>query len=214
MSSAEAVAHLRNADPVMAALIERVGPLESDEDEAESRGRPEDHYGALVRSIVGQQLSTKAARAIYGRLTDRFDGRTPTPEQVLADDAEELRAAAGLSRMKVSFLRSLAEHVQDGTLELDRVAELPDDEIIAELTAVKGIGEWSAHMYLMFHLRRPDVLAWGDLAVRRAVQLAYGLEDAPLRGELTELAEPWRPYRTLACRYLWQSLDATPVDGD
>ena len=198
----------------MAALIDRVGPLESDADEAESRGRPDDHYGALVRSIVGQQLSTKAARAIYGRLTDRFDGRTPTPEQVLADDPEELRAAAGLSRMKVSFLRSLAEHVQDGTLELDRIAELPDEEIIRELTAVKGIGEWSAHMYLMFHLRRPDVLAWGDLGVRRAVQQAYGLEDAPLRGELTELAEPWRPYRTVACRYLWQSLDATPVAGD
>lgn len=115
--------------------------------------------------------------------------------------------------MKVSFLRSLAEHVQDGTLELERIAELPDEEIITELVAVKGIGEWSAHMYLMFHLRRPDVLAWGDLGVRRATQLAYGLQDAPLRAELTEMAEPWRPHRTLACRYLWRSLDATPVDG-
>lgn len=208
------VAHLRSADPVLAGLIDRVGALPGDEDEAESRGRPEDHYGALVRSIVGQQLSTKAARAIYLRLTARFDGRTPTPAQVLADDPEELRAAAGLSRMKVSFLRSLAEHVEDGTLELDRIAELDDDAIIAELTAVKGIGEWSAHMYLMFHLRRPDVLAWGDLGVRRAAQAAYGLDAAPLRAELTELAEPWRPYRTLACRYLWRSLDATPVDGD
>lgn len=210
----DGVAHLRAADPVLDALIDRVGDLPTDEDEAASRGRPDDHYGALVRSIVGQQLSTKAARAIYLRLTARFDGRTPTPEQVLADDPEELRAAAGLSRMKVSFLRSLAEHVQDGTLELEKIAELPDDEIITELVAVKGIGEWSAHMYLMFHLRRPDVLAWGDLGVRRAAQLAYGLQDAPLRAELTEMAEPWRPHRTLACRYLWRSLDATPVDGN
>lgn len=210
----DGVAHLRAADPVLDALIDRVGDLPTDEDEAASRGRPDDHYGALVRSIVGQQLSTKAARAIYLRLTARFDGRTPTPEQVLAVDPEELRAAAGLSRMKVSFLRSLAEHVQDGTLELEKIAELPDDEIITELVAVKGIGEWSAHMYLMFHLRRPDVLAWGDLGVRRAAQLAYGLQDAPLRAELTEMAEPWRPHRTLACRYLWRSLDATPVDGN
>ena len=133
---------------------------------------------------------------------------------MLADDPEELRAAAGLSRMKVSFLRSLAEHVRDGTIELERIAELSDGDIIRELTAVKGIGEWSAHMYLMFHLRRPDVLAWGDLGIRRAVQLAYALDDAPLRAELTEIAEPWRPFRTLACRYLWRSLDATPVDGD
>lgn len=211
---AAAVAHLRAADEVLAGIIDRIGRLPTDEDEAASRGRPSDHYGALVRSIVGQQLSTKAARAIYLRLCDRFGGRTPTPEEVLADDPEELRAAAGLSRMKVSFLRSLAEHVQDGSIELDRIAELSDDDVIAELTAVKGIGEWSAHMYLMFHLRRPDVLAWGDLGVRRAVQLAYGLEEAPLRVELTEIAEPWRPYRTLACRYLWESLDATPVDAD
>ncbi len=214
MPADDGVAHLRAADPILGSLIDRVGPLPADEDEAESRGRPEDHYGALVRSIVGQQLSTKAARAIYLRLTARFDGRTPSPEQVLADDPEELRAAAGLSRMKVSFLRSLAEHVQSGTLDLERIAELDDDEIISELVAVKGIGEWSAHMYLMFHLRRPDVLAWGDLGVRRAVQKAYLLSEAPLRGELTELAEPWRPHRTLACRFLWRSLDATPVDGD
>lgn len=210
----DGVAHLRAADPVLDALIDRVGDLPTDEDEAESRGRPDDHYGARVRSIVGQQLSTKAARAIYLRLTARFGGRTPTPGQVLADDPEELRAAAGLSRMKVSFLRSLAEHVQNGTLELERIAELPDEDVITELITVKGIGEWSAHMYLMFHLRRPDVLAWGDLGVRRAAQLAYGLQDAPLRAELTEMAEPWRPHRTLACRYLWRSLDATPVDGD
>jgi DNA-3-methyladenine glycosylase II len=207
----EGIAHLRAADAVLAAVIDGVGTLPADEDDAASRERPDDHYGALVRSIVGQQLSTKAASAIYRRLTARFDGRTPTPEQVLADDPEELRAAAGLSRMKVSFLRSLAEHVHDGSIELERIAELDDDAIITELTTVKGIGEWSAHMYLMFHLRRPDVLAWGDLGVRRAVQRVYGLDDPPLRDELTALAEPWRPHRTLACRYLWGSLDATPA---
>ena len=175
-----------------------------------SRPDASDHYGALVRSIVGQQLSVTAARAIYGRLLARFDGRPPTPQEVLADDPEELRAAAGLSRGKVSFLRSLAEHVTDGRLELDRVAELPDDEVVTELIAVKGIGEWSAHMFLMFQLERPDVLAVGDLGVRRAIERAYGLEAMPNPAELTALAEPWRPYRTTACRLLWRSLDNAP----
>ncbi|HEV2753574.1 MAG TPA: hypothetical protein VGV36_07045 [Solirubrobacteraceae bacterium] len=170
-----------------------------------------DHYGALVRSIVGQQLSTKAARAIHGRLLEHFAGRAPTPQEVLAADAEELRAAAGLSRAKVSFLRSLAEHVVAGELELDRVAELPDEEIVAELSAVRGLGEWSAHMFLMFHLERPDVLAVGDLGVRRAVERAYGLPGLPTADELRALAQPWRPHRTLACRYLWRSLDNEPT---
>jgi DNA-3-methyladenine glycosylase II len=199
------VAHLRAADGVLAALIDSCGPLEDRSD-----GRPADHYGALVRAIVGQQLSTKAARSIYGRLVERFGGRTPTPEEVLADDPEELRAAAGLSRAKVSFLRSLAEHVIDGSLELDRLDELSDEEVIAELVAVRGLGEWTAHMFLMFHLRRPDVLAVGDLGIRRAVERAYGLPGLPVRGELERIAEPWRPHRTLACLYLWRSLDAVP----
>ncbi len=175
------------------------------------RGRPTDLYGALVRSIVGQQLSTKAARAIYGRLVERFDGRPPTPAEVLADDPEELRAAAGLSRAKVGFLRSLAEHVIDGSLELDLLNRLPDEEVIAELVAVKGLGEWSAHMFLMFTLQRPDILAVGDLGIRRAVMLRYGLPELPTPSELERIAEPWRPYRTLACLYLWQSLDAVPA---
>jgi len=173
-------------------------------------GRPSDHYGALVRSIVGQQLSTSAARAIYTRLTDRYEGRTPTPVEVLEDDPEELRAAAGLSRAKVSFLRSLAEHVLNGELELERLDELPDDEVIAELVAVKGLGTWSAHMFLMFHLQRPDVLPVGDLGIRRAIMIRYGLEALPAPAEMERIAEPWRPYRTLACRYLWRSLAATP----
>jgi DNA-3-methyladenine glycosylase II len=178
--------------------------------EARAR-RPADHYGALLRSIVGQQLSTKAARAIYLRLTERFGGRTPTPAEVLADDPENLRAAAGLSHAKVKYLRSLAEHVIEGSLKLERLDELPDEEVIAELVAVKGLGVWSAHMFLMFQLQRPDVLAVGDLGIRNAVKRAYGLDELPAPAALEAIAEPWRPYRTLACRFLWRSLEATPV---
>lgn len=199
--------HLRTADPILGAIVARLGP-----DDADGRaGRPHDHYGALVRTIVGQQLSTKAARSIYGRLAERFGGRAPTPAEILADDPEELRAAAGLSRPKVGFLRSLAEHVESGELELERLDELPDDEIASELLAVKGLGPWSVDMFLMWHLGRPDILAVGDLGIRRAVQLAYGLPGLPDAAELTRIAEPWRPYRSLACSYLWRSLDAVPT---
>ena len=163
-----------------------------------------------MRSIAGQQLSVLAARAIWRKLTERFDGRTPTPQEILADDPEELRAAAGFSRAKVAYLRSLAEHVVAGELELDRLAELPDEEIIRELTAVKGIGEWTAQMFLMFTLHRPDVLPTGDLGVRNAVKAAYGLETAPKPAELEAIAEPWQPHRTRACLYLWRSLANTP----
>jgi DNA-3-methyladenine glycosylase II len=207
-AAAAAVAHLRAADTVMRVIIDEVGADGLGDQRA---GRPTDRYGALVRSIVGQQLSTKAARAIFGRLTDRFGGRTPTPAEVLADDPEELRAAAGLSRAKVSFLRSLAEHVLNDSLDLERLDGLPDDEVIAELVAVKGIGAWSAHMFLMFHLGRPDVLAVGDLGIRRAMMIRYGLPALPAPAEMERIAEPWRPYRTLACLFLWRSLDAVPV---
>jgi DNA-3-methyladenine glycosylase II len=164
-----------------------------------------------VRAIVGQQLSVSAARAIYGRLTARFEDRPPTPPEILDDEPEELRAAAGLSRAKVGYLRSLAEHVISGELELERLDELTDDEVIAELTAVKGIGEWSAHMFLMFHLERPDVLPVGDLGIRRAIERAYGLDALPEPAAIEKIAEPWRPYRTLACRYLWRSLQNEPA---
>ncbi len=195
-------------DPVLRGVIDAVG---TERLEAARRERPTEHYGALVRAIVGQQLSTHAARAIYTRLTARFDGRTPTPAEVLADDAEELRAAAGLSRAKVGFLRSLAEHVTSGELELERLDNLPDDEVIGELVAVKGLGTWTAHMFLIFHLGRPDVLPVGDLGIRRAVQRAYGLAALPGPADLEPIAAPWRPWRTLACRYLWRSLDAVPA---
>ena len=167
--------HLLGADPVMAKLVEAQGKLDEQE---RSRGRPADAYGALVRSIVGQQLSTKAARTIYERLTGLYDGDTPTPEQLIDTDPDDLRGV-GLSRAKASYLRSLAEHVVSGELELDRLTELPDDEVSEQLTAVKGLGQWTAHMFLIFHLRRPDVLPVGDLGVRRAVELAYGLEGLP-----------------------------------
>jgi DNA-3-methyladenine glycosylase II len=207
-ASRKAREHLRAADPAMGALIDELGPDRRDP----RRGvAPDDHYGALVRSIVGQQLSTSAARAIYARLTDRYGGRTPTPVEVLEDDPEELRAAAGLSRAKVGFLRSLAEHVIDGSLELERLDQLPDDEVKAELVAVKGLGPWTADMFLMFHLQRPDVLPVGDLGIRRAIMLRYGLEELPDPAAMEAIAEPWRPYRTDACVYLWRSLDATPV---
>ncbi|MEA2374950.1 MAG: DNA-3-methyladenine glycosylase [Thermoleophilaceae bacterium] len=203
---AGAVEHLRKADDTLAELIDRLGPLDEEE---RRRGRPADAYGALLRSIVGQQLSTKAARSIYGRVTELFGGRTPTPEELLAADPEQVRSA-GLSRPKVAYMRSLAEHVVSGELELDRLDELPDERIVEELTAVKGLGQWTADMFLIFHLRRPDVLPVGDLGIRRAVERAYGLPGIPPPEEVEMLGERWRPYRSLASLYLWRSLDAVP----
>jgi DNA-3-methyladenine glycosylase II len=207
---AVAVAALRRADPVLAGVIDAVGGLEGIAERR--RGRvPGDHLGTLMRSIVGQQVSVAAAGAIWTRLTDRYGGRVPTPIEILADDPEEFRAAAGLSRSKVSYLRSLAEHVVEGSLALEALDELADEEVIRELVAVKGIGEWSAHMFLIFHLQRPDVLAAGDLGVRRAVMLAYGLPEMPPPAEVARIGEPWRPYRTLAGLFLWQSLSVAPI---
>ena len=192
----------------MRALIDRVGPLD---DEALRRGRPrpDDAYGALLRAIVGQQLSTSAARAIYGRVLDLFGGRAPSPTELLAVEPDTLRAA-GLSRAKVAYLRDLGARVQSGELEVDRLAELPDEEVSAQLLAVKGLGRWSVDVFLIFFLRRPDVLAAADLGIRRAVQLAYGLPERPSPAEVERIAEPWRPYRTTAGLYLWTSLDAMP----
>jgi DNA-3-methyladenine glycosylase II len=202
-----AVEHLRAADAVMAGLVERLGdPTEV----AARRDRPADAYGALVRAIVGQQLSTIAARTIFGRLTALFDGRTPTPRELLDADPENLRGV-GLSRAKVAYLRDLAEHVEDGELDLERLAELPDERVVEQLTAIKGLGRWTVDMFLLFHLGRPDVLAVGDLGIRRAVQEAYGLDELPDAAEVERIAEPWRPHRSLACLYLWRSLDNTPA---
>ena len=167
-------AHLHRADPVLARLIDDGGPLPAD---GARRGRPEEPYAVLVRAITGQQLSVKAAASIWRRLLDRFQGVTPTPEQILADDPEELRVACGFSRAKVAYLRSLAEHVLSGELELDRLPELADGEVVRELTAVKGIGEWTAHMFLMFTLKRPDALPTAissGCATRRCARTGSG----------------------------------------
>ena len=205
-----AVAQLRAADPVMAGIIDRVGPcmLGARTD----RGGPaRDHYGAIVRAIVGQQLSTAVARSMFERLTERFGGRTPTPAEVLADDPEKLRAAAGLSRSKVVFLRDLAEHIETGELVLEDLDGLPDDRVAAELMAVKGIGQWTVDMFLLFHLGRPDVLPVGDLGIRRAAMNEYRLRKLPTPERLTKLARPWRPWRSVASWYLWASLRAIPA---
>lgn len=207
-----AVEHLRTNCAVLGGLIDGLGPEALATTVESERERPDDHYGALVRSIVGQQLSTKAARSIYLRLCDRYGGRTPTPEEVLAeDDLEAFRAACGLSRSKVSFLRSLAEHVISGDVDLEALDELADEDVVAELIRVKGLGEWTVQMFLMFRLRRPDVLPTGDLGIRRAVERAWELDDMPSPDELTAIAASWRPHRTLACRYLWASLDNAPA---
>jgi DNA-3-methyladenine glycosylase II len=206
----EAVEHLRAADPVMAEIIERVGPclLGSRTD----RGGPaSDHYGALLRAIVGQQLSVSAARSIHGRLTNRYGGRTPSPAELLADDPDELRAAAGLSRAKVVFLRDLAERLESGALHLDDIEHVPDDEVTRRLVEVKGVGQWTADMFLLFHLGRPDVLPVGDLGIRRAAMIAYRLGKLPQPARLVTLARPWRPWRSVASWYLWASLRVLPA---
>ena len=206
---ARARAELAASDPVMAELVERLGEWTIRD---RRRGVPKpDAYGALLRTIVGQQLSTKAARTIHERVLGLFGGRTPTPEELLAVSEEDLRGA-GLSGRKVTYIRDLAAHVKDGELELDRLDELSDEEVIEEIVAVRGLGRWSAEMFLMFHLERPDVFSGGDLGLRRAIQVAYGLEEMPTPDEAVERAERWRPHRTLAAVYLWESL-AMPTPG-
>lgn len=198
---------LADSDPVMARLIDELGPLSV---EARKSQRPAvDSFGALLRSIVGQQISTKAAATIHDRVLALYDGRTPSPARLLATEPEALRAA-GLSGRKVEYVLDLARHVERGELELDLLAELSDEEVVGEISAVRGLGVWSAQMFLIFHLDRPDVLPTGDLGIRRATQIAYGLDDLPSPAELTERAEPWRPNRTLACIYLWGILHNMP----
>ena len=187
----------------MAALVRRIGPLDQ---ASRRRGRPDDAYGALVRTIVGQQLSTKAARTIYARLVALFGDSPPTPEEILCADEGVLRTV-GLSRQKIGYLRDLAWHVRSGELDFAALHNLSDEEVAARIIAVKGLGRWSADMFLMFHLGRPDVLPVGDLGIRRAVEKAYGLPGLPDTNDLRNLAAPWRPQRTLACFYLWKTLD-------
>jgi len=210
MSGASERRALAATGPEMAALIERVGKIDLETRlRRRKEERPGDAYGALLRAIVGQQLSTKAARTIYGRVLDLFGGRTPTPEQLLEASEEDLRAA-GLSGRKVEYIRDLASHVISGELELERLDELSDEEAIEEIVAVRGLGQWTAEMFLLFHLERPDVLAGGDLGIRKAVQIEFGLDQMPTPTEVLEIGEAWRPHRSLASLYLWESLAAVP----
>ena len=192
----------------MGELVARLGELSLD---ARRRRRPPvDAYGMLLRSVIGQQLSVKAAATIYGRVLDLFGGTTPPPEKLLEADQQQLRDV-GLSWRKVEYVRDLAEHVVSGELELGRLDQLTDDEVIAEITAVRGFGVWSAQMFLIFFLERPDVLPTGDLGIRKAAQVAYGLDELPTPAELERIAEPWRPHRSLASIYLWESLANEPA---
>ncbi|WP_445149055.1 DNA-3-methyladenine glycosylase family protein [Baekduia sp. Peel2402] len=169
-----------------------------------------DPYGAVIDAIVSQQLSVGAARAILGRLEARFGGRVPTPREVLEDDPDGLKSV-GLSWAKVRSLQSLAEHLETGTLDLAALDALDDDAAVAELSRVKGIGEWTAQVLLVTELGRPDVLVAGDLVIRRAVERGWKLDALPSRDELYALAEPWRPYRSTACALLWRWMRTSPV---
>jgi DNA-3-methyladenine glycosylase II len=208
--SAKARKALAASDPTMATLIERVGPIDiKTRLRRRKEERPNDAYGALLRAIVGQQLSTKAARTIYLRVIDLFDGKTPSPEQLLEAKEEDLRAA-GLSGRKTEYVRDLASHVLSGELELDRLDRLDDAEVIEEIVAVRGLGQWTAEMFLLFHLERPDVLSGGDLGIRKAIQIEYDLAEMPPPKRVIEIGEPWRPCRSLASLYLWESLAVVP----
>ena len=208
--SARARRELAATDPTMAALIDRIGAIDL---ETRLRRRaeqaPPDAYGALLRAIVGQQLSTKAARTIHLRVLDLFGGRDPGPQELLDADTAALRGA-GLSGRKVEYVRDLARHVLSGELELDRLDRLGDEEVISEIVAVRGLGRWTAEMFLIFHLRRPDVLSGGDLGIRRAIQIEYGLEEMPAPAAVVEMSERWSPHRSLASLSLWESLAAVP----
>jgi DNA-3-methyladenine glycosylase II len=210
------VEHLRRSDAALGAVIDEVvragdqPTLPPDPTLSPDPNMPTDRYGVLLRAIVSQNISEIASRSIYRRLIERFGGRPPSPEEILGDDPDELCAAVGLSRAKVASFRSLAEHVVSSELDLKRLHELPDEDVIAQLVSVKGIGTWTADIFLIFHLHRPDVLPVGDLGLRRAVERAYGLNGLPEPAEVERIAEPWRPYRTLASLYLWRTAEATP----
>ena len=208
--SARARKALAAADPTMAALIDRVGKIDlATRLRRRQEERPADAYGALLRAIVGQQLSTKAARTIYLRVLDLFGGATPSPEQLLEASEEDLRGC-GLSGRKTEYVRDLARHVLSGELELDRLEQLEDEQVIEEIIAVRGLGRWTAEMFLLFHLQRPDVLSGGDLGIRKAIQVEYGLDEMPNPTRVLEIGERWRPHRSLASLYLWESLAAVP----
>lgn len=195
--------HLTKNDKWLAPVIKASGPC---------RIEPHnDHYGELVGSIVGQQLSAKAAGAIWRRVLELFDGQMPTPEELIKVDGQKLRDL-GLSWAKVKYVKDLAEHVLDGRLDLKHVATMPNEQLIEQLMAVKGIGQWSAHMYMMFGLGRLDILPVSDLGIRKAIMNLYGLKELPQPEQIITVANKnnWHPYESVASWYLWQSLDNSP----
>lgn len=198
-SAAKAYRHLRANDPVLGGLIDRHGPY---------RPRPaSDPYAALVRAIVYQQLAGRAASAIHGRLLALSgDGQTPEPAALLALSEAELRAV-GLSGPKIGYLRDLAAKVASGELDFAGIDALDDAEVTSRLTAVKGIGEWSAHMFLMFELGRPDVLPVGDLGVRKGMQAAYRLRTLPAPERMHAIGRKWAPYRSVGSWYMWRAAE-------
>lgn len=193
----KAILHLKRSDPVLKALIERVGPYGQEMAPAD--------FPALARSIVYQQLNGKAASTIFGRLEAAVSGRV-TPRAVLKLDEARMRSL-GLSKQKTAYLRDLAQKTLAREVDFRALPEMPDQEVIAHLTAVKGIGVWTAQMFLIFALGRPDVLPTADLGIRAAMKKLYGLPDLPKPAEMEKIAAAWRPYCSVACWYLWRSLD-------
>jgi DNA-3-methyladenine glycosylase II len=199
---AQARSHLRNADPVLARLIDERPEFDPRSWLAELP--PMDLFGALLFQVTGQQLSVAATRRILARIEALFDGRLPAPTELLRVEPGSLRQA-GLSWRKIDTLRDLAERFSDGRLDADVLSRLPDDDILAELTAIPGIGPWTVQGALLVALRREDVVLPGDLALRRAVEAAYRLDHRPTQEEVLAIAENWRPYRSLATSYLFSS---------
>ncbi len=195
---------LARRDPVLRDLIRAHGPC------GLAARQHADPFKALIRAIVGQQLSTKAAATIFSRFEGLFQA-FPTPSQVLAMPDERLRAV-GLSSQKLGYLRDLCRRIEEGQLPLDVFDRMDDESVVETLTQVKGIGRWTAEMFLIFRLQRPDVLPVGDLGIVKAVQRAYKLRKAPSADRLTRIGEAWRPYRSVACWYLWASLNNAPTE--
>jgi DNA-3-methyladenine glycosylase II len=191
---------LLRRDPVLASLIRQHGPC------GLADALRVDHFSALVRAIIFQQLSTKAASTIHARLVALMPDSQVSPAAVAAITDEQFRSV-GVSRQKTMYLRDLCEKITGGEVALDGVGGLDDEDVIAALTKVKGIGRWTAEMFLMFRLHRPDVLPVGDLGIVMAVQKAYGLRKRPTPDRLRRLGDAWKPYRSIACWYLWRSLD-------
>jgi len=193
----KAVLHLKKSDPVLRAIIERVGPCRMEFGPAE--------FSSLAEAIVYQQLNGKAAVTIFRRFA-ALAGEPITPEGILKLSDEQLRSV-GLSKQKSAYLKSLAAKTASGVLDFSRLPELPDEEVIKHLTQVKGIGVWTAHMFLMFSLRRPNVLPTGDYGVQMAVKKHYKRRKLPKSKDLEKIARAWEPYRSIACWYMWRSLD-------